>query len=565
MAQLREQQLQQLLSARQQQQEPRLPQQQQQQLQQQHQPPPPRQQQQGEPFWQQDHLCQRVVPQQHEAHGKVALDPVAGSQSSLDLASSRSTNSCSSSGKSWSVQGASVEAVPAGGGTVAAAVNEAAAIAAEGRATAAAVCRAGKGDAAHTLRPGYYIAEGIEPGSISSSKTAETVAVAAPAVGLQEGGPSSAAAVAPSSLGDREMNGVLEVRSTAVECLPVGEFVGAACRAGDAFDMVAPGAAGGAAGGAATTAADERGAAVRGAATTAAAFGGPAAAGGAASTAAAVTAAGGGTAGAAAGGRTAAAAAAVGGPAAAGGAASTAAAVTAAGGGTAGAAAGGRTAAAAAACAGQGDGGCVGTPCAARAAAGCVEAVSSSSSSSSSGGSSSAMVHQWLPQHRQQQQQGEREKRGGSCDQSSTSISNEASSSTAHPAVAAGGVSGLPGHNSFGVGPYSRHWSPATATATGGCTLVSSSDSDVVTLSRAEYELLRLKEKAMESIQEGIAIADARLPDQPLIHVNEGFCRISGYSREEVLGKNCRFLQVGFGLWGKFAYRGGTHRVLGGV
>ena len=29
----------------------------------------------------------------------------------------------------------------------------------------------------------------------------------------------------------------------------------------------------------------------------------------------------------------------------------------------------------------------------------------------------------------------------------------------------------------------------------------------------------------------------------PLIYVNDGFERFSGYSREEVLGRNCRFLQ----------------------
>jgi len=38
-------------------------------------------------------------------------------------------------------------------------------------------------------------------------------------------------------------------------------------------------------------------------------------------------------------------------------------------------------------------------------------------------------------------------------------------------------------------------------------------------------------------------IADARLPDQPLIYVNERFERLTGYRREEILGTNCRFLQ----------------------
>ena len=42
-----------------------------------------------------------------------------------------------------------------------------------------------------------------------------------------------------------------------------------------------------------------------------------------------------------------------------------------------------------------------------------------------------------------------------------------------------------------------------------------------------------------------ITISDARLPDLPLVYVNAGFTAFSGYPREEVLGRNCRFLQNG--------------------
>jgi PAS domain S-box-containing protein len=31
----------------------------------------------------------------------------------------------------------------------------------------------------------------------------------------------------------------------------------------------------------------------------------------------------------------------------------------------------------------------------------------------------------------------------------------------------------------------------------------------------------------------------------PLIYVNAGFCRMTGYTAADVVGKNCRFLQVG--------------------
>lgn len=54
---------------------------------------------------------------------------------------------------------------------------------------------------------------------------------------------------------------------------------------------------------------------------------------------------------------------------------------------------------------------------------------------------------------------------------------------------------------------------------------------------------LELKDRALAASAEGITIADARLPDNPLIYVNAGFERITGYTAGEVLGRNCRFLQ----------------------
>ncbi|KAG1657707.1 hypothetical protein FOA52_002511 [Chlamydomonas sp. UWO 241] len=64
-----------------------------------------------------------------------------------------------------------------------------------------------------------------------------------------------------------------------------------------------------------------------------------------------------------------------------------------------------------------------------------------------------------------------------------------------------------------------------------------------ITISKNEYELLLLKDQAISVLHEGITIADARLPDMPLIFANAGFSKITGYSWPETLGKNCRFLQ----------------------
>jgi PAS domain S-box-containing protein len=37
-------------------------------------------------------------------------------------------------------------------------------------------------------------------------------------------------------------------------------------------------------------------------------------------------------------------------------------------------------------------------------------------------------------------------------------------------------------------------------------------------------------------------ITDPRLPDNPLVAVNDAFVRLTGYSKMEIIGRNCRFL-----------------------
>ena len=59
---------------------------------------------------------------------------------------------------------------------------------------------------------------------------------------------------------------------------------------------------------------------------------------------------------------------------------------------------------------------------------------------------------------------------------------------------------------------------------------------------RTEQEL-RLLYRAVAASSNGITISDSKLPDDPLIYVNRSFELMTGYSSEEVLGRNCRFLQ----------------------
>lgn len=53
----------------------------------------------------------------------------------------------------------------------------------------------------------------------------------------------------------------------------------------------------------------------------------------------------------------------------------------------------------------------------------------------------------------------------------------------------------------------------------------------------------RLIERAIDEAPIGITIADARQRDDPLIYLNDAFERLTGYSPEETLDTNCRFLQ----------------------
>jgi PAS domain-containing protein len=48
---------------------------------------------------------------------------------------------------------------------------------------------------------------------------------------------------------------------------------------------------------------------------------------------------------------------------------------------------------------------------------------------------------------------------------------------------------------------------------------------------------------AIASAPTGIVITDPNLPDCPIVFCNPAFLKITGYPAEEVLGRNCRFLQ----------------------
>lgn len=51
-----------------------------------------------------------------------------------------------------------------------------------------------------------------------------------------------------------------------------------------------------------------------------------------------------------------------------------------------------------------------------------------------------------------------------------------------------------------------------------------------------------LASAAFERTRMPIVITDARQPDNPIVLANKAFLDLTGYTSDEVLGRNCRFL-----------------------
>lgn len=58
-------------------------------------------------------------------------------------------------------------------------------------------------------------------------------------------------------------------------------------------------------------------------------------------------------------------------------------------------------------------------------------------------------------------------------------------------------------------------------------------------LMKSDFSLIQ----SLTSGQQNFVLSDPRLPDNPIVYASEGFYELTGYTSDQVLGRNCRFLQ----------------------
>lgn len=47
----------------------------------------------------------------------------------------------------------------------------------------------------------------------------------------------------------------------------------------------------------------------------------------------------------------------------------------------------------------------------------------------------------------------------------------------------------------------------------------------------------------LDTCVNGVTLSDPDQPDNPIVYANDAFERITGYGQDEIIGRNCRFLQ----------------------
>lgn len=93
------------------------------------------------------------------------------------------------------------------------------------------------------------------------------------------------------------------------------------------------------------------------------------------------------------------------------------------------------------------------------------------------------------------------------------------------------------GYGTYYEGPFAiALTSLGSVVAAGLVALVS-----IIVLRRAETTLY-IRDRALSATTNGVIITDHREEDEPIIYVNNAFSTITGYTSDEVVGRNCRLL-----------------------
>ena len=66
---------------------------------------------------------------------------------------------------------------------------------------------------------------------------------------------------------------------------------------------------------------------------------------------------------------------------------------------------------------------------------------------------------------------------------------------------------------------------------------------DRIDVPRSDAEVKDLLQRTIEAANNSLVVTDMHQPDNPIIYVNQGFKSLTGYDEDEILGRNCRFLQ----------------------
>jgi len=110
---------------------------------------------------------------------------------------------------------------------------------------------------------------------------------------------------------------------------------------------------------------------------------------------------------------------------------------------------------------------------------------------------------------------------------------------SAVPAIAAGGIAATnldkPGLHATVMGPSTVATTTTTAAV---ATQQPASDANKV-LDDPDFNFI----KPLQTAQQNFVVTDPSLPDNPIVYATQGFLNLTGYTLDQVLGRNCRFLQ----------------------